>query len=480
MKPGKIRITVLLIVAAGLLFTTVVNCGNGAGTGSDIFDFQASYALPADVAVNASDTTLAAYAWQEFLALNWKSSYSTDGRKGEPDTSWNYFSDEAPFPDTIVWETFAHRSELSPWTYPMRPFDSACSYSYQYAPQPGAGSPSFGLLNNLDETSEIGSCNLFAFTNAGNLYTDSFIVRYQAKVNRAEYDYIRNTFPTQDSLDSTAQRTQRYIDARYSGSTSSPSVSNLLLDLPDGSVEIKSAWRELKPGEDSSQFFTRKVIVYSAQPVNGNTFTYTNKLYALIGLHIIHKSPNHPSFVFATFEHIGVEQDSMQYILLSGSNPQTDSLGYMKPIRNPISSIDSQATAYVHSNLLPTTSVWQHYRLVGVQGTPTSDVSTPNFFLANYVIESDSLLARFHGSGFSHPFNAQPNVYYNQNLYSVGGCQGCHGGGAQHSGTDFSFIVNSPNSAPDPVIGPAISQPAGRLPDLLQPTKLQRLKQTYR
>jgi hypothetical protein len=418
-----------------------------------IFNFQAAPLPPVDVDTNASDTTLAAYAWQEFLALNWKSSYSTNGLKGNPDTNWTFFTDDKPVPDIVVWETYAHRSELSPYVYPMRPFDSACKYSYGSMPKPGPGSPSYGLLHNLDETSEIGSCNLVAFADNTNLYTDTFRVRYQAKVNRTEYDYIKNTYPTQDSLSNTVARTQRYFNKLFNGSGAAANDS-LLLNLPNGSIEVKTAWRPLKPGEDATKFFTRTVIDYSNLPISGSVFTYTNKTYALIGIHIIHKSKNQPSFVFATWEHVGVMQDKMKYILLTqAQKSQTDSLGYMTPIRNPIPAIDSLATVYVHKNLLPATSVWQNYRLVGVQATPNSDVNKPNFFLANYVIESDSLLARFHGSGFVNPFDGKPNVYYNNNLYSVGGCQGCHGGGAQHTGTDFSFVVNSPNHSPDPVAG---------------------------
>lgn len=470
----------LVVTALSVLF---YNCGsdNFEAKTNPIFNFKASYNVPEDTSVNASDTALAQYAWEEFLALNWKSSYSKDGRKGMPDTLWNYATETSASPDTLVWETFAHRTELSPYNAPMRPFDSSCRYSYLYAPQPLNDSASFELLNNLDETNEIGSCNLFAFADSSSIYTDSFMVRYQAKTNKVEYEYIKNNFANQDSLDSVTARTQAYIKAKFANpnfaDTSSPGS---LLNLPDGSIEVKTAWRQLKSTEDASKFLTRKVIVYSAQPITGtNTFTYTNKTYALIGMHIIHKSKNHPSFVFATWEHVGVvSKDSMKYVLLDSSG-KYDTLGLSAPIRNPISAIDSLATLYVHENLLPQGSVWQNYRLVGVQGTP-GDSTDANFFLANYVIESDSLLARFHGAGFDSPFNRRANVVYLNDTFSIGGCQGCHGGGAQRSGTDFSFIVNSPNSAPDPVAGPpsvnaAIMPPGSEL----WKNKLARLKQMY-
>lgn len=465
----------------GAFSATFYNCKSSvkdtdtSTTPNAIFSFTASPYLPDDVEENASDTALAAFAWQEFLALNWKSSYGTDSLKAEPDTSWSFTNVNDPNPEIVVWETYAHRSELSPYYYPMRPFDSLCKYSYQYAPTPGTPMSSYALLHNLDETSEIGSCNLAAFANTTNQYTDSQMVRYQAKVNRIEYDYIRNTFPTYDSLKTAVARTKAYYDVKFDG-RDTVIDSNSLLNLPFGSVEVKTAWRLLGPQDSVQKFFRRNVITYSAQPTSGSTFTYTNKVYGLIGIHIIHKTQNHPSFVFATWEHVGVENDNMRYVLLNSGNPQADSLGYMVPIRNPILPITDMATQYVHKNLLSPTSVWQNYRLVGVQGTPNSSTSTPNFFLANYVIESDSLLARFHGSGFASPFDQGNNVFYKNGLYSVGGCQGCHGGGAQHGGTDFSFIVRSRNDAPDPVAGMPVSATAKKVKD----TKLERLKKMYK
>lgn len=444
------------------------------------FSFVPSYTIPADVDTDASEAQLAAYAWQEFLALNWKSSYSTDSTKGNPDTTWSFADSSKPVPDIVVWETYAHRTELSPYQYPMRNFDSLCNYSYQYPPKRGDSSANFGYLHNLDETSEIGSCTLYAFADVDG---HKHLVRYQAKTNRSEYNYIKNNFLNQNALNVAQSNTAKYIRSAYAnnGVPDSTKLTNPMIVLPDSSIEVKSAWRELTKYDDSSMFFTRTVITYYNNPGDTN-FYYTNKKYALIGLHIIHKSKKHPSFVFATWQHVDVYKDSMKYNLLSqAGSPSVDSGGLRQPVRNKISPVTSASTRYVHK-ILPHNSIWKNYMLVGVQGKPTNnDTTQPNFFLANYVIESDSLLARFHGSGFANPFNAQPNVVYNKALYSVGGCQGCHGGGAQHSGTDFSFIVNSPNTNPDAVPDSGTNQMSSLrgINDRIE-TKLNRLKRTYK
>lgn len=450
----KKQIVLLAALGASFFF---YRCGNGpktetaGGTTDTTFSFTAMPNPPADVPANAGEMALVQYAWQEFLALNWQSSYAKDSLKDHPDTTWQYKTDTLPFPETVVWETYAHRTELSPFYYPLRPFDSLCKYSYQNAPVPGAPGALFGLLHNLDETSEIGSCNMFAYTNrfSNNIYADSFIARYQAKVNKVEYNYIKDSFASQASLNFADSITGNYYDSIYVGRPIAR--QNKMITLPNGSIEVKSAWRLLSATDDATKYFRRKVIMYSYDPAT-KKFSYYNRYYALIGLHIIHKSPNHPSFVFATWEHVDVTKDSMQYVLLT-QNEKYDSLGFKPVVQNRISRYSDLATKYVHDSLLPRTSIWRNYRLVGVQGTPTNDVAAPNFFLANYVIESDSLLARFHGSGFAHPFDKGNNVVYNNTLYSVGGCQGCHGAGAQHAGSDFSFIVDAPNTNPDKVAG---------------------------
>lgn len=63
----------------------------------------------------------------------------------------------------------------------------------------------------------------------------------------------------------------------------------------------------------------------------------------------------------------------------------------------------------------------------------------PAYYLANLVIESDSTLADFTGSGIGTPFNNGKNVTIQGKKITAGGCVGCHGV-AQQKGSDFSFL----------------------------------------
>jgi hypothetical protein len=458
----KKAITISMFIA--LLAILYLNCRNASSkeknyglTATDpSFTINFNPFPPKELDSGASIQQLVEFAWEEFIALNWKSSYDANHLRDYPDTTWSYYKDNTPFPSLNVWETFAHRIELRPWSNVMLPFDTLPHYSLGVTPV-AIGNASFNLFDNLDENNEIGSCNMYAHVNQ---YSTQYQVFYQAKVNRDEYNYIythyNDTSKVRKARDLTASNINQYA-AYYKGATNTcdcPDSANVIClpcggtvdnnnpnDTITGAMEIKSAWRELTPSDDSTKFFTRKVIYYAkGVGSDSNTVYYGNKTYALIGLHIIHKTRNYPAFIFATFEHVDVQKDSMGYILLSNNGADSGTL--MTPNRDPIASITEASTQYVH-NKLPSTSIWQNYRLVGVQAVPTNDTTSFSFFLANYVVESDYTLNHFRGSGIGTPHDGRANTLYKGQFYSMGGCQGCHGAAQKSFGTDFSFMLDA-------------------------------------
>lgn len=431
---------------------------------------------PKDLADStATPQQLVEFAWEEFLALNWKSSYLKDGLRDHPDTTWSYADTSSAYPDLSVWETFAHRSELRPYSNKMQPFDAPPHYSYgqQLYPYPKSNA-SFDLFDVLDENNEIGSCDIYARVNK---YDKQYKVLYQAKVNREEYNYILNNYPTKEKLTVARNYTIGKIDsihAYYPGVKNScdcpPDYKGISLpcgsNLPGGSIgamEVKTAWRELTPLDDPSKFFTRKVVYFKGDT---NKVYYDNRIYALIALHIIHKTRNFEDFVFATWEHQDVQKDSMGYVLLAKNGNDSSKLYANYPRLHAIEEIVNQSTDFVHSKLkaVNPNSIWLNYRLVGVQSKPTNDSTSFSFFLANYVVESDSTLADFRGSGIGTPHNGKPNLLFRGKLLTMGGCQGCHGVAQKKLGGDFSFLLDN------------IGKPVKR-PDLYEDQKLSKLIQ---
>jgi hypothetical protein len=439
---------------------------------STSFNFPVRFSsdIPKNPSAGADSVELITFAWNEFFALNWKSTYNTSTtQRGYPDEKWGY-NDNAPYPsEPLVWETYAHRVELRPYDDKRLPFDKIPKYVYKTTIPSNTG-VDLTLFNNLDENNEIGSCDLYA--NVADYGKKKTQVLYQAKVNRDEYMYVYNVYKDSTKLKSAVNNTSANIKKylAYYSPTEYPKLDGSSCNCPPeanvfclpcggakipgtahrtytGAIEVKTAWREVTAAE-APRYFVRKVITYTKL---NNSIIALNKYYGLIGIHIIHKTVNFPNFVFATFEHVDVENSDMGYIRLDTMPIPLVPQRYKRAHKIP--AVVDSSTAYVSRELKKRNpnSIWQYYRLVGVQGNPTNDVNSFNFYLANYVIESDPPLAYFRGNGVDSPFNGRQNSLYKKKLYTMGGCQGCHGV-TQLRGSDCSFVlglVDEPHATPD-------------------------------
>jgi hypothetical protein len=77
--------------------------------------------VPADIPGGAQSATLqdaAAFAWQEFIALNWPAVAQTgaSGDRETPDTTKAFGEVDPTFGTPLVWETFRHKVEIFPGT----------------------------------------------------------------------------------------------------------------------------------------------------------------------------------------------------------------------------------------------------------------------------------------------------------------------------------------------------------------------------
>ena len=460
-----------------------------------------------------TSATLAAFAWQQFLALSWQSSYRQNQKRGTPDTDWSY---EQPYQKGVplVWETYAHRSELRPAGESLTaPFDSPPKYLFENPPKPGPGNPSFTLFNNLDEDNEIGSCDVYLGPGDPAIQP---LVLYQAKTNRAEYDYIKQRFgehqQSKTYKDSSGKEVPSPLYAAQEANKASikregkPSRDGINLPAGEingneGAIEIKTAFLMVtdENREALEGFFKTEAIFYTK---DGDTYHYHNGVFALLGMHIIHKTKSFPDFIFTSFEHknlrtLKLKDIGFQYILLSpfpnnfegvnftylteeqkaeinvklmeeyktktvpsgvqvgerqtivrqtGSSPTID--GHLYPIPKCLDEVTN--TVHIELQKLNPKSPWLNYKLIGVQALITrkwaekpSEGAGPNHFMANFVIESDKFLGNFFGPGFGgDPFGNGHNILFQGKTYNTGGCKGCHGVAQTASGTDFSFLLD--------------------------------------
>lgn len=444
-----------------------------------------NYQVPGDLpSSNASQKELATFAWNEFFALNWQSNWTSTQQRGTPNTSWN-FATSGKNPDLAVWETYIHRTELRPAKGNRGSVNlNTGKPNYTFKDPINTTTNNVDLSNywvNLDEDNEIGSCYVYAY--------DSLQIMYMAKTNLVEYNYVRDMFPNDSLLKvaANAGANPSYLKKVSLGLSCNSDTASHVVCLPcgsateEGSIEIKTAWRKLTSMDNPDRFLTREAVYYTYTKKDGEATAVTG-LFGLIGLHIIHKTQNYPSFVFASFEQVDVRQADMKTIgldvpevVVNGDTIKRPNIDPHVPVAvidraipDTVGIVNQEAKSLITS--LNAESVWQYYQLIGVQGQPLNyeqRAQDPNYFMANYGIESDSTLTFFHGS-FGIPFDEKIiNVIANGTSFNMGGCQGCHGQ-AQLGGTDFSFLLDfgagKPVPTPDAYLSFEVAQDSAAFP----------------
>lgn len=319
---------------------------------------QISPNLPGDIGSDSSTATLAEasnFAWQEFIALNWPAAQLNGTvQRGQPDIGAKFGQAGAT---PLVWESYRQKVEIFPGANsetvpphgeavpPQAPYNYSDPPQYLYS---GGSIPNGGVIDacpgqapvtqpawvNLDETSQIGLDQMYAgivdvpATTQPN--TAPQLIRFLAKANQVEYDYIvgNNLWFTGDAY------TNRVTTWKAALQTGQPPDPGSVITLPAGTVEVKAAWRPLAKGEDSSQFHMTTVRYYEPGP--GGSPCYREDQWALAGLHIIQKTPTAPYFIFATFEQAGnvvnadgvATEDANGKVVIPTAGPNTPALVY--------------------------------------------------------------------------------------------------------------------------------------------------------
>jgi hypothetical protein len=278
-------------------------------------------------APNATPDQAAAFAWQEFIALNWPAG-PQNGQPNQRDTpsSTSRFGDPN-YSGPTTWETFRGKVEIFPGNGNVMPppgypgphgdvsygYDALPRYNYNVTVSPAdpgqATDPTPWV--NLDETDQIGLDNMYAGVVApgsspGN--SSPQLIRFLAKANRSQYVYVAGNSSASNTTNQwwfaipsdVVSATKAYL---VNNQASPPAGSNTLVSLPNGTIEIKAGWRPLNPSEAASgRFHTQTVRFYENPSGDSLNYTYRNATWGLVALHIIQKTPSAPYFIYATFE----------------------------------------------------------------------------------------------------------------------------------------------------------------------------------
>lgn len=242
--------------------------------------------VPGDLAAFNNQSQVDCFAWQEFIALNWP--VNPNGYFGEPG---NY--------SLVTWETYMPKNVMfQPGGVPPPKWGTLVSpqYAAKFKSQRLLMNPSqTKLLTYTRKFAEVDSIGGFDPDQAAPSGKPSWLgaqnktnVWYEIMLNKDYYDFVTKT-------------------GYYNAITQHDSVKNgIPLNFPAGvyngpvgAIELKAAWMEVDNIKSPKwqRYKLSKAVVYDS-----TTQKLRETMVALVGLHILHKTQNQPTWVWATFE----------------------------------------------------------------------------------------------------------------------------------------------------------------------------------
>lgn len=333
------------------------------------------------------------FAWRAFIALNWPSLTDPDHR-GVPDRG-KTLGDPGP----RVWETFKARYELFQVGPDGRPIAPPPWATYEAANPCGADvDPRAKTLAAFDPFMDF---NQFALPGAPSnplVAQNRTYTRYETRINEPEYSAL--------ALNG------------WSQGQNLPDPDNPAR-LPAGSIAVKAAWR-LLTAADTPAVRARYYVVKNANVVDVAKTLAARRVVcskgdvALVGLHIVIRTPRRPQGLWSSFEHVdnvppvgageAREPDArdagVPYSYFDASKPQlglwpplgsTDTLPVSldRPPRNDPAPMQVVRRHPIHPSTMTMNraywalpgikgTVWEHYMLVANQWPTYTHLVSPH------------------------------------------------------------------------------------------------------
>jgi hypothetical protein len=308
------------------------------------------------------------YGWQLFVALNWPSQPG-----GAPDPT-KPFGEPRSY-DDAVWQHYKSAFEVFGDTQPT-PWGMNKAHELQL---------NSAVIKDTFLKYDLQSDH--------NWLTDQdgAVVRYEIRINKDEFEYIvKNDLWHQEGL-------FKFVSA--GPGIVLPAQKSEFGDV--GAMEVKAAWRLIP--EARRAYFEQNYKVAHAKVYDPATRKWMDHDVALVGMHIIKKTPNSPQWVWATFEHkdnVPIQGDPGKGTQWNFFNPDApadykpnyDAPPYRTVARNkPIqvirvkqpSSDDggavkiNDAMHHLIAARFPN-SVWRNYNLISVQWPADPDNPKPD------------------------------------------------------------------------------------------------------
>lgn len=333
--------------------------------------------MPADVCIPDGFPGIALdyfddYSWQAFVSLAWP---AAPGKRGVPAASKGI---AAPGPRVFetykpLWEIF-HADGSAP-VGSFNRYDAAAANPC--GASSGFGDVTIGSATGIDDIGQAGIGVLDPPVVAQN----GRYVRTLTLFNQIAFDHIvQNRFFLRDALPPVP----------------SPRPDSPVVDFPDGSIAVKSAWVDVTdlPAALVKRFYTRTALVKRPpSPLSGATAGQAatgagcaRATMGLIGFHIAQKTPSRPQWIWSSFEQ--VDAVPPKWADWPGAFTLNDAKGGPMPEKNPLSLVPlapepvrafnvvrdagapiltaTELTSFAYRRRLEGTP-WQYYRLIVTQ-----------------------------------------------------------------------------------------------------------------
>lgn len=410
-----------------------------------------SHAPPADI-VDGSGTVLPVslpvgtpvpplqyfddFSWRWFIALNWPAKNDVRG-----------IADQSKKPSDVgprVWETWKAGYEIVPRSLNSDDLPKPWASFDGRTPCPDIATTDSGKQRILGVWHPFGDFNQAGF-GFGDLTgplvcQNKKYVRYEVRVNEPEYEFIRAE--------------KLYLRSVIDG-LNSPKR------FPDGSVEVKAAWKEIADDE-ASKFYSVKAKVFNYDQADPLCET---KTMGLVGFHIVHKTPLRPQWIWSSFEHVSnvpkfgappASTDSFSFndpakpqvtdsqlpAITAGNPPSNNPISTQvvreQKLHPPIASGSQIGTSaindryHAHPDIRGT--VWENYNLVTTQW-PTNTIDSSS--------DPNPPHDNFDGDPFPDMFGSETatsNTTLETYAQSVS-CMGCHES-SRSNNLDFVFFLD--------------------------------------
>ncbi len=400
--------------------------------------------MPADVCIPQGFTGIALdyfddYSWRAFAALVWPAAAH---ERGVPAATGNLGRAGPRVFETYkpLWEIF-HADGSAPASA-FNSYDAAAHNPCGIAPK--YGEVTIGSASGIDDIGQAGIGVLDPPVAAQN----GRYVRTLTLFNRIAFDHIvRNGYFRRDNLPPVP----------------SPRPDRPVIEFPDGSIAVKSAWIDMTDLAPSlrRRFYTRQAIVKRAA---GGGCAQTT--IGLIGLHIAQKTPSRPQWIWSSFEQ--KEAVPPKWADWPGAFALHDGGSVPMPVKNPLLLTplapepvrpfnvtrnadapiltDTELTNHAWQRALAGTP-WQYYRLVVTQW-PRLEGNQADAIPARV---DGSVPNTFPGEGAFSAFANVTMETFSQTGVQLG-CMSCHN--RTRMRTDFMWSVMDhaypPRLAPAP------------------------------